>query len=714
MNHHNRHKVLIVDDRVENLRAMNVVLESLENIEIVHANSGQEALTLLINTRFALILLDVNMPNMNGYEVADLVSNNPETSSTPIVMITAQGSSESAVMQAYEAGAIDYIVKPVNPVVLLNKVKQFVTLHIAYEETTLLQEEKDAILNAAGEGVIKVTSNGIIQYANSKALEILKCTKKDLLDTEFNHWFAIGNDSDSFSKLYNELDSDGAQFSSRLSAKQTEENLIPIETICTLTGSTNDLSMVMLFQDITERLRLEQRLLHLANYDPLTDLTNRAYFQEGLVRAIARSKRTKGTLALLMLDLDQFKLVNDTLGHDVGDGLLQAVAQRLRQAVRECDIIARLGGDEFAIIVEDLDDDYQSGKNIAEKLVADLAKPYNVGGKQLVVEASIGLAFFSAEIDDGRTLVKCADMALYAAKDAGRNNYQLYAPQMSDTAKQHAEIEYNLRNALINEELTLYYQPQISLIKKRATGFEALVRWFPKGENQAPISPAIFVPIAEQSSLIHVLGDYVLNKACKQLEDWALHCQEHDVTISVNLSAKQLTNPGFMDRIDDITGSYNFDKKYLVFEITETAILKQIDVARKTLNALKDRGFGLSLDDFGTGYSSLSYLQMFPVDCIKIDRCFVSKLSECKKTYALVKAIMAIADSFGLDVVAEGAEELEQIELLSDLHCDTIQGFYFSKPRPAHDIESEYLQLGSSHQTAKDFSTIENSNRPAH
>ncbi len=693
--------VLIVDDTPENLIAMDYILDGLEHVNLVHASCGEEALRCVLNQRFAVMLLDLNMPGMNGYEVAQLVSSNPYTKYLPIVMVTALGHSEGEVLKAYQAGAVDYLVKPIQSDILLNKVKQFVELYNAHEKAAQslldvanLQKEKEIILNAAGEGIVKINGHGEIEYANNKAIDILQTNTEALINSHFDQWFVNENSSNVFAPLYEQLALTKKDQRYRLDVLLINECKVPIEAICTFTENTHaaTVSVIVLFQDISDRLAMENRLIRLANYDPLTGLSNRAYFQDSLFRAIGRAKRNGSKLALYTIDLDRFKQVNDTLGHDMGDALLKEVSSRLQASLREIDVISRLGGDEFSVIIEDLDGDKASGGAIAAKIVSQLAIPYiltssNGDTKELVVECSVGVAFCDAGNMDAPALVKASDLALYAAKDAGRNTYRIFVERMSEHSKQHATIEQQLRKTITDKGLTLHYQPQVCLSQKRITGFEALVRWFPDDPNIPPVPPTIFIPIAEQTRLIHSLGELVLYQACQQLKNWYSFFQQHDLTLSVNLSARQLSVPNFIDVIDRITGDFAFEHHRMVFEITETAVLDNGNSTIDTLIAIKERGFGLSLDDFGTGYSSLSYLQKLPIDCLKIDRCFIQEMNHNQKKHALVKAIMAIAKTFSLEVVAEGVESQAELECLIGLNCDKIQGYYFSKPIPPSKVK---------------------------
>jgi len=648
------------------------------------------------------MLLDVNMPGMDGYQVARLVSGCPRTKYLPIVMVTANNHDhdQSQLLEAYQAGAVDYIIKPFQNEILLNKVKQFIALFNANEnasksllEAASLQKEKDIILNAAGEGIVKLDQQGFIVYANDKALQILQVDSAVLVHTNFDQLFMGDDERGVFENVSDKLQSVKDVQRYRLDVVANDGELIPIEAICTIAQQLNgEYSVIVLFQDIIDRVKMEARLIHLANYDSLTGLSNRAYFQDSLMRATSRSKRQGSLMSLLSIDLDRFKNVNDTYGHDMGDALLMEVANRLRETLRDIDVISRLGGDEFAVIIEDIVGGEESGRHIADKLVQELAAPYvlktaNGTTLSLAIECSIGVAFNVAGALTVDALVKAADLALYEAKHMGRNTFRVFLNEMSETSKRHADIENALRLAIFNNSFMLVYQPQVSLSQKRVIGFESLLRMSQPELGVDVYSPAEFIPVAEESGLIHSVGDMVLHMACKQLEYWSYYFEKNNMTLSVNLSAKQISATNFIEHLDQILSLYSIDPKRLVFEITETAILEHGEESITSLRALKQRGYLLSLDDFGTGYSSLSHLQQLPVDHIKIDRCFIQELDNNPKNYALVKAILSIADTFSLQVVAEGVESQNELSSLMGLACESVQGYFYSKPVEASEVE---------------------------
>lgn len=683
-------KILIVDDLRNNSIALAKVLQPLTNIQLVLACSGSEALSKLINDKFAVVLLDVNMPDMDGYEVAELISATEAHKHTPIVMLTAHDPSAADILKAYEAGAIDYLTKPIESTILLSKVKQFVKIDQLQSKTHYLKSEREVILEAAGQGVIKVDKKGDIQFSNSKACQILDTEPKKILGAAFNLWFQWQANEIRGQTLFQHLKDKVTklglyQHQVAQLINHKNENL-QVELTCTSAMQHADSSMIILFQDITARLEMESRLVHLASYDTLTQLVNRTYFHDRLAQAIKRSKRYNTSIVLLLLDLDRFKLINDTLGHDIGDALLQKISIRLKSMLRETDIAARLGGDEFAILLEDCNSNIDA-EEIAKKIGTLIAVPCIIEDKEISIETSIGISCCNNGAPDKATLLKWADIALYAAKAAGRNCYQIFVPSMSEQAKKQAYIQNQLRQILERKQLEVYYQGQYSIEEDRFIGFEALVRW-PQIDNQPRISPAQFIPIAEQSRLIYDLGQAVLIQACTLLQEWQESIHTRHLTLAVNLSAKQLNAHDFLDRLEDILCRFKFPFSKLTFEITETAFLEHSECVTRTVNTLKSMGFLLALDDFGTGYSSLNYLQNLPFDIIKIDQCFIQRLGTCDKTWALVKAIITIADAFDMSIVAEGVESKKQLDSVIALGCDKIQGYYFSKPIAKEQIDS--------------------------
>jgi len=428
--------------------------------------------------------------------------------------------------------------------------------------------------------------------------------------------------------------------------------------------------------------RAEAHLHFLAHVDAVTALPNRHEFNERLGFALEKADRAETAVGLLLLDLDNFKVVNDTLGHDAGDALLKLVADRLLQTLRSNDIICRIGGDEFVIIVEP-GDDMQELDSVARKILAALASPFAVHGHQLYISASIGVSVYPRDARDARTLTRSADTAMYHAKNRGKNGFEVFQMAMEERAQKRLKIEANLRRALENNELQLHYQPQIDLRSARVVGVEALLRWH--CHELGHVSPAEFIPVAEESGIIVALGRWVLQSACRQAAVWRdqglLDTIEH---VAVNMSARQTRDSGLMDDIEAILAETGLPARLLELEITEGVLMENVNANIDLLHRFQGAGIHLSIDDFGTGYSSMSYLKRFPIDQLKIDRSFVHDVPGDGE--AIATAIIAMAHSLDLTVVAEGVETAEQLAFLQQAGCDIMQGFYFARPMPVPEL----------------------------
>lgn len=439
-------------------------------------------------------------------------------------------------------------------------------------------------------------------------------------------------------------------------------------------------------RDITDRKELEERLTYQAYHDPLTELPNRSLFADRLNRALAASEQP-GAVAVLFLDLDGFKVVNDSLGHSTGDALLAAVAHRLAGCLRPVDTIARIGGDEFAVLVTDTVGVVEATA-IGERLLAAIQAPIAIEGRQFVVTASLGIARSSADVA-GQTpddLLREADIALYQAKEAGKNCIAVFDPAMQASAIARLELERDLRGVVSRQELEVHYQPEVDLHTGDIVGVEALVRW--NHPRRGMISPVEFIPVAEESGLILQIGEWVLREACNRAQAWRQVIPRHrPFVLSVNLSAREFQCPDLVPSVAAILQETGLEPSALCLEITETAAVQDMEVAVAKMEALKRLGVQLALDDFGTGYSSLNYLRRFPVNVLKIDRSFVRELDEGGITTAIVQSICTLARLADIDVIAEGIETPEQLEFVRSTQCRRGQGFYFAKPLPAEAID---------------------------
>jgi diguanylate cyclase (GGDEF)-like protein/PAS domain S-box-containing protein len=453
----------------------------------------------------------------------------------------------------------------------------------------------------------------------------------------------------------------------------------------TLTGRAAHSLIVTV--DLSARNQAEREIHQLAYYDTLTGLPNRALFTDRLHRAVAQAQREGTQVGLLFLDLDQFKAINDTLGHSVGDLLLQTVAKRLQSCVRDEDAVARLGGDEFVIALSHLPSE-RSPALLADRILALLAEPVNLGGREFFSHASIGIAIFPGDGGDTDTLLRNADTAMYAAKEGGRNTYRYFSDEMNARAMEKLRLATDLRRAMDKEEFFLTYQPQLDLETGKITGVEALLRWQHPEEGLIP--PGRFIPLAEETGIILPLGEWVLRTACDQAVQWRAKGMP-PLRISVNVSGKQFRQPDFVETIERVLKETGFDARWLELELTESVIMEDVQTAIMTLTDLKIRNINLAIDDFGTGYSSLIYLKHFPIDRIKIAQEFVRDIPTDPDDAAIVEAIIAMARTLNLSVIAEGVEKQEQLQMLRWHRCSEMQGYYFARPMEVKDFNHEFF-----------------------
>ncbi|MBF2019534.1 MAG: EAL domain-containing protein [Hydrococcus sp. C42_A2020_068] len=434
--------------------------------------------------------------------------------------------------------------------------------------------------------------------------------------------------------------------------------------------------------DITERKRIEEILQYQAFHDALTELPNRSLFHEQLALAIANAHRNQTQMAVIFLDLDCFKNINDTLGHSIGDRILQLFAKRLNACLREGDTIARWGGDEFTILLPHIKNIEEAAK-LAERLLGEIKQPFEVGEHKLYVKSSLGIAIYPQDGEDPETLLKNADAALYRSKEQGRDRYQFYSSTMTSKVSEWLRLEHLLHQALVNDELFLVYQPQLDLESGKIFGMEALLRWH--NPELGLVSPAKFIPLAEDNGLIVPIGEWALKSVCAQIKAWQLLGIE-PFKVSVNLSARQFQNANLVEMVTQILQETEIDPQWLELEITETIIMQNVNFARRALERLQQIGVRISLDDFGTGYSSLSYLKQFPFHTLKIDQSFVRDLKENSRDTAIISAVIALGRGLNLRVIAEGVETQQQLELLRNLQCEAIQGYWLSKPLIATEV----------------------------
>jgi len=671
--------VLMVDDRVENIDSLQAILDDGQ-ATLLRATSGEEALETLLTHDVSLVLLDVQMPRMDGYEVARLMRGNRKTRSVPIIFITAIMRDESAVMRGYESGAIDYIAKPVDPSILRSKVALFLEIdrnrrRLQQANASLDQARAyyESILNAAGEGVIGIRRDGIIEFANPAAERMLGREDGSLIGAHGDLFVPRDGAHCRCWETDKECRADEAEFA------RGDGRRFAVSYCCSPVPGQGG-SAVLVFQDITARKELEIQLRQQAVTDHLTGLNNRNGFKEAFHMGLERARRNGKAVALLFVDLDHFKRINDTLGHDIGDHLLQAVGHRLQDSVRPYDIVSRIGGDEFTVMLDELDQ-AADATTIADNILTAMQRPFRLkNGMEFQIGASIGISSYPECGDNTEILMQAADIAMYQAKGSGRNEFRFYLPEMNERAHARLMLEQALRGAVERQDFELHYQPQVDILSGKLVGFEALLRW--KNSNPDGISPAVFVPMLEETGLIVPVGGWIFSTGCRQRQQWRDRLPD-DCTVSVNLSPRQFGDRRLIGEIRRMLEENELPPYQLEIELTEGMLMQDTEHTRQVLRQLKDMGLHLSIDDFGTGYSSLAYLKQFALDSLKIDKHFIDHLATSERDAAIATSIIQLGHNLGLDVIAEGVETQEQMALLQDRGCDVVQGYYFGRPLPA-------------------------------
>ncbi len=584
-------KILIVDDVPENLQLLSTTL-SKQEYEVRRAKNGSMALMGARNNVPDLILLDINMPGLSGYQVCEQLKADSATRSIPIIFLSAQDDLEDKV-KAFELGGADFIGKPFQIEEVLARVGNQLALQAAYAEIKTFNEK----------------------------LEL-----------------------------------------------RVQERTAQLE-------SANSI----LQQEIFQRHQLESKLRHDALHDNLTGLPNRSLFMERTKKCLDNTiSNPHEQFAILFIDLDRFKIINDSLGHLVGDEILITCAQRLSNCVTSKTTLARLGGDEFTILLEQIADS-NDAVLVAKKILQEFAQPFQVNNRSLTITVSIGIVIATENYRQEIDLLRDADTALYRAKELGKARYEIFDRQMYVQAMHRLELENEIRQGILRGELVLYYQPIISLHNMKLSGFEALVRW--QHPQRGFMNPGEFIPLAEETGLIISLGKWVMHEACNQLKVWQDKLPEaHSLIMSINVTGDELRSPGFLTSIDKIIAKTQVNSSRLKLEMTESVLIEDSEEVIKVLEQIKARNIQLSIDDFGTGYSSLSYLPQFPVDNLKIDRSFVDAMDVGQQNMEIVKTISTLAQALNMQVIAEGIETEAQLSSLQALGVEFGQGFLFSKP----------------------------------
>lgn len=723
--------VLIVDDMPENIGVLGELLRDA-GYDVRAANSGPIALRYAaLPPQPSLILLDIMMPEMDGFEVLRRLGESELTRNIPVIFLTALDEPQS-VARGLRQGAADYIPKPIQPEVVLARVATQLEVYRAREwlrnqnafleaevarrlaETRRIQDEaerteaklnhqRELILHSAAEGIFGIDAAGVITFANPAAEGLLGYEPGELPGHDAMEVFpAEGPEREQ-------------RRSDRLPTHTVDGSGIPIrnheEVFRRRDGSPVTLEFtstpvfeegrpagaVVTLQDISERKRYMAQLERKSNFDDLTGLPNRNLLNDRLQRSIEQPRDEAMQLAVMVLNLDRFKPLNDSLGHSAGDHVLQIVAKRLGTHIRKGDTLARLDGDEFVLVAES--PEAELATLLAQPILESLEPPFSFADREFFLSGSIGIALFPKDGEDSDTLVRNATAAMLRAKAAGGNRFNFYAPEMNARSLQRLDMENGLRRALDTNELVVHYQPQLSLRTGEIIGAEALVRW--QHPEKGLIMPGQFIALAEECGLILPLGEWVLRTACAQNKAWQ-DAGLPPITVAVNMSARQFAAQDVVKLAAATLAATGLDPGYLELELTESAVMADADAFIKTTEQLKGLSITLSIDDFGTGFSSLSYLKRFAIDRLKVDQSFVRDIVSDVNSAAIAQAIISLAHSLKLSAIAEGVETEAQLDFLRRRNCDEMQGFYFSKPVTAVEFEKMLFD-----RRKIEFSTVE-------
>jgi len=714
--------ILIVDDDRRMRSSLRTLLQENRR-EILECKTGSEAIALLKTREVDLVLLDIILPDISGLEVIEWISNNKIPAS--VIIVSVDDNIDSAIL-ALRNGAVEYIRKPYEPEKIQHRVKTILChRHQERCHTLMASHLKHSeqlhrfLVESSPDLIFILDQSGCFSFINARIESLLGYSREELIGS---HYDTIVHSED--------LEKAHHAFTEHHRDKQTTINLEMrlkcnnsryrnfeshhIVVMMSMTGIYNNKfeSGVMLplnfigtygvARDITERKIAEETIAFQAFHDQLTHLPNQRLFKDRLEMAISHSKRHGGTVGVMFIDLDHFKVVNDTHGHAVGDELLMEVAHRLQQCMRAGDTLARKGGDEFTVLLPDLLR-AEDAAIIADKILNELAFPFLMSGQKFHISASIGIAVVPRDGENIDTLLKSADIAMYRVKSSGKNGYEFFTQDINACYNKRISLKNELRSAISNSEFELYYQPQIDIADVKIIGLEALIRW--RHPVQGLLNPGDFIDLAEETGQINAITDWVMAEACKQLAHWQ-NMGLHNLRVAINVSPREFERDDMVDQISTHLTRHHLPPDSLEIEITEKILLQDVPRIISTMKSLREHGVRISVDDFGTCYSSLNYLRHFPISTIKIDQSFIRDLSEEHCTSPVIQAIIGIAHGFGLHLLAEGVETNFQMKTLHELGCNEMQGYLFSKPVPAAD--AEYLlcrSLSSPPLQHDDFNT---------
>jgi diguanylate cyclase (GGDEF)-like protein/PAS domain S-box-containing protein len=697
-------RILHVEDNTGDARLVREMLNEhgAHEMQLVQVNCVSDAERYLARCAVDVILLDLGLPDAQG--LGALRRTRITAPGVPLVVLTGWDDDEVAT-QALQEGAQDYLLKGQTEWRGLLRALRYAAERKAIEEALSGEKERaEVTLDSIGDAVACTDTTGCLTFLNAAAERMTGWSRQEAIGRPFARCIRI-LDASSREDIPNPTEIVVGQ-DRRVKAMNVRSNCILVErngleiSIEESVAPVRDrqglaTGAVLVFRDVSAAQAMARQMVHSAEHDSLTGLPNRLLLNDRVSQAIAFAMRHRRRVAILFLDLDGFKHINDSLGHSVGDELLRSIARRLVECVRSSDTVSRQGGDEFVVLLSEVEQ-LEDAAVMARRMLQAVARVHAVDHYDLHVTTSIGVSVYPEDGQDAETLIKNADTAMYQAKEHGHQSYRFFTSAMNVRAVERQFIEENLRSALERRELALYYQPKINLRTGLLSGAEALIRW--THPIRGPIPPAQFIPVAEDCGLILSIGQWVLREACTQARAW-MDERMSLPTIAVNISAMEFRDENFLAGVFAILHDTHLDPTALQLELTESVLMKHVDSTESILEALKSEGVQLAVDDFGTGYSSLSYLERFPIDTLKIDQSFIRQISRRSEKTKLVTAVIGIGRSLDLRVVAEGVETPEELAFLRAHQCDEAQGFYFSRPMPGHrfgelfarDQEPRYL-----------------------
>ena len=689
-------RLLLVEDNPGDARLLREMLKETprHGIELTHVESMQEAEQRLSDRGADIILLDLRLPDAHGLPA--VVRAHAAAPGVPLVVLTGVND-ESLALKALNEGAQDYLIKgEVEHRGLLRSIRYAIERK-AMEESLFVETERAQVtLNSIGDGVISTDIAGNITFLNPAACMMTGWSLQEAAGRPMAEVFRIRDTTSGRATpdpMLRAVEQDRTvHLPGNCLLVRRDGVEIPIDDAVSPIHNRQGRATgaVMVFRDVSMARAMSLEMSHSAEHDFLTGLPNRMLLNDRIHQAISLVPRHQKQVVVLFLDLDGFKHINDSLGHPIGDKLLQSVSRRLVHCVRNSDTVSRQGGDEFVVLLSEADQ-WEDAALIARRMLRAVAEPHSVDQHELHVTTSIGVSIYPDDGLDAETLIKNADTAMYQAKENGRQGYQFFKPAMNVRAVERQSIEESLRRALERQEFVLHYQPKINVMTGEIVGAEALIRW--PHPTRGFISPSRFIPIAEDSGLIRPIGNWVLRGACNQARAWA-DAGLPVGTMAVNVSAIELRDENFLEGFYRILSETRMDPRCLELELTESVLMKHAESAASILQTLREQGVQVAIDDFGTGYSSLSYLRKFPIDALKIDQSFVSQVTSTADDRSIVTAVISMARSLNLRVVAEGVETLDQLEFLRAHDCQEAQGFYFSSPVAPQEFEKMLTRGG--------------------